>query len=255
MHGPLGYENLLFYVQLAALVGVAVRLIASGLASIYRFFAVYLIVQIIEGLIPILIRNRPHSNAYGYLFLATEGVLVLLYALIVLELYSLVFRDLSGIATIARRFIKIAIALAITVALMILVLEPVPPGILPRFYTFQSTIVSSLVLFVFLITGFLVYYPIPLNRNVIYYSIGYAFYFTSKALLLILHNTGHGQNRALSFAMLAVSTACLLFWIFALSPRGEKKTVIFGHQWNLKDEQHLLQQLREFNETLLRARK
>jgi hypothetical protein len=248
----LRYENLLLYVQLAAIVGVLVRFAATRLHRIYRFFFVYLIVLALQVLCALVI---PHdTNPYAYSFLATEGLIVLLYALIVLELYSLVLRDLPGIASIARRYIKIALAAAILLSLAVLQLEQIPQGTISRFFTFESTIVCSLVFFVFLITVFLVYYPIPLNRNVIFYSIGYAFYFTTKALALFLRNTGHQWDK-FGFSLVTVATGCLLFWVFSLSQSGEQKTIVFGHRWNEKDERRLIEQLDAINKSLLRARK
>jgi hypothetical protein len=253
MLGLLRYENLLFHVQQAAFAGLLIRFIASGLQRIYRFFFIYLIVLAGQGLYPLVVRQG--TDLYAYIFLGTEGVIVLLYALIVLELYSLVLRDLPGIASLSRRYIKVALGIAILVSLALLQFEQIPRTYMARFFTFESTIVSSLVLFVFLITGFLVYYPIPLNRNVIFYSIGYAFYFTSKALALFLRNTGHEWDALFSFSLMGVSTACLIFWIFSLSQQGEKKTVVIGHKWNQKDEQRVMEQLDAINRALMRARK
>jgi hypothetical protein len=45
----------------------------------------------------------------------------------------------------------------------------------------------------------------------------------------------------------------LIFWLFALSPQGEKKTLVVGHRWNLEDEALLLAKLRAINERLIRA--
>lgn len=249
----LRYENLLFYVQQAALIGLLIRFVASGLQRTYPFFFIYLIVLAAQDLVPLVTVRG--TNLYGYSFLVTEGVIVVLYALIVLELYSLVLRDLPGIASISRRYTKVALAVAILISLALLQSEQVPRSYMAQFFTFESTIVSSLVLFVFLITGFLVYYPVPLSRNVIFYSVGYAFYFTSKALTLFLRNTGHDWDASFSFALMAVSTACLIFWIFSLSRSGEKKTVVIGHKWNRKDEQRVMEQLDAINRALLRSRK
>jgi hypothetical protein len=253
MLGLLRYEDLLLYVQQAALAGLLIRFVASGLQRTYRFFFLYLIVLAVQNLVPVL--TVWSSNLYASCFLVTEGVIVLFYALIVLELYSLVLRELPGIASVSRRYIKLALAVAIMVSLALLQFEQLPGTYMARFSTFESTIVSSLVLFVFLITGFLVYYPIPLNRNVIFYSIGYAFYFASKALALFLLNTGRDWDPLVSFVLIAVSTTCLIFWIFSLSRVGEQKTIVIGHRWNQKDEQRVIEQLDAINRSLMRARK
>lgn len=253
MHGLLPYEQLLFDIHVGALVGVLIRFLTLGLSRVYKFFVTYITVLLLQSMIPIFVKMD--TSLYGYLFLATETVVVVLYALVVLELYSIVLRDLHGIATVARRYIRIAVGIAILISALLLGFEQTPANLLARFYTFESAIVSSLVLFVFLITAFLVYFPIPLSRNVIYYSIGYAVYFTSKALALFLRNTGHTWDRQFSVAMLCVATACLIFWIFALSAKGETKTVQLGHKWNREDEERLQQQIEAINASLLRARK
>lgn len=242
-------ENLLLYVQLAAIAGVLIRFVTSGLYRTYRFFFTYLLVFAVQAFYP-LTMNRD-SDYYAYIFLATEGVIILLYALIVLELYSLVLRELPGIASISRRYIKIALAAAILVALLVLQFEQTPQNAISRFFSFESTIVCSLVFFVLLITLFLVVYPIPLSRNVIFYSIGYAFYFSTKAVALFLRNTGH-QGDKFGLSLLAGATACLFFWIFSLSKAGEKKTIVVGHKWSNKDEKRLIEQLDAINEILMR---
>src|SRR5205085_167429 len=123
------------------------------------------------------------------------------------------------------------------------------------FFAFERPVVSSLVCFVFLITAFLAYYPIRLHRNVIYYTVGYAVYFSSKGLALFLRNTGHDWDRFLSPALMAVSTTCLIFWTFALKATREPDTPLFQHAHGRIEEERLLKQLDAVNASLLRARK
>jgi hypothetical protein len=85
------------------------------------------------------------------------------------------------------------------------------------------------------------------------YSIGYAVYFLAKAAALFIANYSHQWYNLVSPFLIGVSTACLIFWIFALTRQGETKTVVIGHQWNSDDEQHLLAQLRAYNDSILRA--
>lgn len=253
MSGLRPYEAFLALLETAASAGLLLRLLFSGLYKSYRFFFLYLIVVCVQGIVPFFVRTR--TNAYGWWFFATEALIVVLYALIVLELYSLVLRELPGIASIARRYIQIAILIAIAVSALLLSLERTPNTWIARLFSFERPIVTSLVCFVFLITGFLAYFPIRLNRNVIYYTIGYAFYFTSNGIALFLRNTGHEWDSFLSPALLAVSTACLIFWTFALRGTREQETQIIRHSHDRMQEERLLKQLDAVNASLLRARK
>jgi hypothetical protein len=206
-----------------------------------------LIQQAVDTIVPF------HSRLYPYVWVATEGFVVCFYALVVLELYRVILRDLGGIATLSRHYIKVTLALAILVSLLLLGLEQTPSGIVSTFYLFERAIVFSLVIFILLGTVFLAYYPVPLNRNVVVYSIGYAVYFLTKATGLFIITLGHHWERQLSTVQIGVSTASLLFWLFALNRRGETLTVVIGHKWKKEDEERLLSQLKAINASLLSA--
>lgn len=253
MPGLLYFEKPLLFLQALALAGIVIRMVSSGLYRVYKLFFGYLIVLFAQLFIPVLVQRR--TNLYGYLYLSVEALIICFYALIVLELYTLVLKDLHGIATVARRYIRVALGVAILASILILELERLPTSILAKFYLFERPIVSSLVFLVLLITAFLFYYPIPLSRNVIYYSLGYACYFTAKAAAIFIRNTGREWDYVFSQAMLAVSTACLLFWMVVLTKEGLTRTTVFGHKWDPGDDLRLVRQLQSFNASLLRARK
>jgi hypothetical protein len=219
----------------------------------YSYFVGYLLVNFIQQAVNTAIPFR--SRLYPYTWVATEGFVVCFYALIVLELYRVILRDLSGIASLSRRYIKVTLGLAILVSLLLLGLEQTPSGIVLTFYLFERVIVFSLVIFVLLGTAFLAYYPVPLNRNVVVYSIGYAAYFLTKATGLFILTLGHYWVRQLSTVQIGVSTASLLFWLFALNPRGETRTVVISHKWKKEDEERLLSQLKAINASLLSTEK
>ncbi len=253
MHGLLHYEKMLYALQAFALAGLAIRMMASGLYRVYKLFFGYLGVLFVELFVPVFVWRE--STLYGYVYLSVEAVAVCFYALIVVELYSLVLRDLHGISTIAKRYISAALGIAVVISCILLALERLPRDILGQFYSIERIIMSSLVLFVLLITAFLVYYPIPLSRNVIYYSLGYACYFTAKAAAIFIRNTGREWDYMFSQAMLAVSTACLLFWMVFLTREGLTRTMVLGHKWDSGDDVRILHQLQAFNTSLSRVRK
>lgn len=223
----------------------------AGLQRVYVYFFSYLLLLLFESAILALVGYG--TVAYGYVWMATEVLSLCFYTLIVLECFDSVLRNLGGIATISRRYIKITLGIAVIAALLLLGLERTPRTVFQYFYTLDRTIISSLVMFVLLINIFLVYYPIPLNRNVIVYSVGYAVYFLTKAAALFARNVSDELQRQISAVLIAVSTTCLIFWAFTLNRRGETKTVVIGHKWRAEDEERLLSQLKEINASLGRA--
>ena len=244
-------QQILVILQIAALLALCLRIWWSGLYRIYKYFFSYLLLAFLQIIILVLLPFD--SLLYRDAWVATEGLIVCLYGLVVLELCSVVLRDLVGIATVSRQYVKVALGLAILVSLLLLGLEKRPGGIFDYFITFERPVLSSLTLFVLLMTAFLVYYPVPLNRNTIVYSIGYAVYFLTKATAFFLLNFSHKWYAEFSDALVVVSTVCLLFWLAALSQRGENKTVIIGHKWRPDDEERLISQLKTINASLGRA--
>ena len=250
MHLP-PLEQFLLALQILALVGLCFRGWRAGLQRVYPYFFSYLLVALLQSvLLPAMTYGTVQC---GYTWIATEGAIVSFYALIVLECYASVLRDLAGIASISRRYIKITLGIAILVALLLLGLETTPKTVFEYFYALDRTVVSSLLVFVLLITVFLVYYPVPLSRNVIVYSVGYAVYFLTKATALFVRNVSHEWQPQISAILLAVSTACLMFWWLALSRSGQTTTVVVGHKWHPGDEERLLSQLKAINTSLSRA--
>ena len=251
MPGLRSYVDVLLLIETLALLGLIVRVLSAGVQRVYPFFFCFVVAETVQLLVPYLINLK--QVWYGYTFVVSEAVIVCFYALIVLELYSKILGSLAGIASTARRYVRVALAAAIIISLLLLRLETTPATLVNRFLIFERAIISSLVIFVLLITVFLVYYPIPLNRNVIVYSIGYAFYFACKAASLLARNLGFAKTSFVSNIWLTVSTLCIVFWMIFLNREGEKKSVVFGHRWDRGDEARLLQQLEAINASLLRS--
>jgi hypothetical protein len=252
MHRLPSEQQLLILIQVSALLGLSFRIWWMALHRVYMYFFGYLLADLAQ--IAVLSVVPFDSLIYRNAWLATESLIVCFYVLVVLELYSIVFQDLAGIANLSHRYIKLALGVAILVSLLLLGMEKSHGGMVVHLLTFERAVVSSLVLFVLLITAFLVYYPVPLKRNVIAYSIGYAVYFLVKASSIFIFNLGYYDwNRLISNIWLAAFFGCLLFWLFALNRRGETKTIVIGHQWNPTDEERLLAQLKAINTSLLRA--
>ncbi len=244
-------EEFLSALQTVALIGLCIRMWQAGLQRVYVYFFSYLLLMLFESAVLALVGYG--TVAYGYVWMATEVLALCFYTLIVLECYATVLRDLGGIASISRRYIKITLGVAIVAAVLLLGLERTPKTVFGYFYALDRTVVSSLLVFVLLITIFLVYYPVPLSRNVIVYSVGYAVYFLTKATALFARNISHEWQPQISVILLTVSTACLVFWWLALSRKGQTTTVVIGHKWHSGDEERLLSQLKAINTSLSRA--
>jgi hypothetical protein len=179
-------QQLLVGLQTGALVGLILRLWWNGLYRIYPCFFSYLLLALLQtAILPFV----PYSSlAYGNWWMLSEGLIVCAYVLVILELYKVLLSGLPGITTVVRRYIKWTLVVAIFGSLLLLGAERAPLSMIGYFFTCERAIVSSVTIFVLLMMLFLVYYPVPLNRNVLTYALGYAGYFLTKAAAIFLRN-------------------------------------------------------------------
>jgi hypothetical protein len=250
MHLP-PLEEFLVGLQTLVLAGLCFRMWQAGLYRIYIYFFGYLLLLLLQ---PAILPLAGYGTvAYGYAWLAAEAAALCFYTLIVLECYAKVLQNLAGIASISRRYIKTILPLAMLASVLLMGLERTPKTLFQYFYALERAVVSSLLICVLLMTAFLAYYPIPLSRNVIIYSVGYAVYFLAKAVALFVRNVSNERQSQISATLLAVSAACLLFWMIGLNRSGEAKAVVIGHKWQSGDEERLISQLTAINAGLSRA--
>lgn len=255
-------EKALFGLDLLATAVLLLRLWSTGLYKIYSLFFSFIAFSLAQQ--AFMASLSPRSNLYGWSFLVTESLRMVFFAVILLELYSLVFKELKGIASVAKAYIKWALAASIFISLAIVFVVPlssdVPSNqsIIHQYFVFHLAISTSLVLFVLLIAGFLVAYPIPLARNVIVYTIGYAVYFLAHAAGFVLLSTGAFDSNwrdNISKVLQCVSLAGLAFWAIFLNQAGETKIRTAVHRFNPEQERLALQKLRAVNDMLARAHK
>jgi hypothetical protein len=244
-------QTVLQILQNAILVGLVIRVLVTKLYWKYPCFLGYLLVACLPALVLPFVPYDSASYLHGWLI--TQALLTCFCALIVLELYGLILIDLTGIASRSRRYLKISIGVAILISLLLLLVEKTPHNLYSGFMIFDRAIFTSLLVFVLLLTAFLVYYPIPINRNLVVYSIGYAVYFLAKASGLLAVNVSNTGYRLFDIAVVTALTVSMLFWLVGLSSRGEEKTMVIGHRWNREDRDKVLERLKAINARLLRA--
>jgi hypothetical protein len=247
-------QQLILAVQAAALLALCLRFLWTGLQRTYVYFFGYLILALLQTAIPVLVPVQ--SRRYVTVWMVSESLSAGWFALIVLDEYSKVLHEMAGIGSVARRYIKAVLGLAVLVSLLLVRIGKTPTT--PAQYTLVCDCVVMCTLLVFVLSSlvFLAYYPVPFNRNLIMFSIGFAVYLLAKAgALLVGAMRIHHWNRQINIVLVGTSTASLLFWLFTLNRRGEVKTLLLGRSWNPEAEKRILSKLHAINESLLRTTK
>jgi hypothetical protein len=262
-------ERSLFWVSIPAYLALYWRLRHEGLHRTYRVFSAYLVFHAARSAtlagMPVLwslFRKGRYvhfgNDVYGWFWVLTEPILWVFYILLLLELYSLVFRNYRGITSLSRWAILAGLIVAIVLSALTLPADLSNSAerfpILRGFLAVEHGLASSLVVFLLSITAFLVWFPVPLNRNVVLHSLVYAIYFVTVAMSLLLRDLrGSTVTSAINLAYTGVDLVCVALWIALLNRAGEAVKATVRHAWDPERQEFLMKQLEAINSTLLRS--
>jgi hypothetical protein len=259
----------LSWVTIAGYVVLYLRIRHQELHRVYRVFAAYVLCRAARSIglatlprIWYALLHRPYfpfaNNVYAWLWALTEPLVWIMQVLVVLELYSLVLRNHKGIASFGRWAVLAGLTIAILLSSVTLPAELSHSAekytALRCYSLINRGLDASLVIFLLIITAFLAWFPVPLSRNVVLYSMVYALYFIVGTLLALANNLGGPATwQAVSLAITGLDLVCLGIWIAFLNRAGEAKTVVLHHTWTEQHEELLVRQLAAINASLMRS--
>ena len=246
--------SLLWGFSIVANATAALRLYQLDLNRVYRFFFAFLVLTTARSLL--LLPFNVRENTYSLIYLATLPILWVFYILIVLELYSLVLQNYSGIYSLGRWTLYGALFFSVTVSILTLIPSWGNEKSKLLFWctTVERGVDFSLVIFLLLILIFLTRYPVALNRNIIVHCIVYTVFFLGTSMTILVRDVvGHEVMHQLNSVLEVIGIGCYLVWIFCLTRAGESRITMLRHNWSPDDEQRLIEQLNNINATLLRA--
>jgi hypothetical protein len=198
-----------------------------------------------------------NADFYGWAYFATQPVSWVLNILVVLELYSLALSSHPGITTLSRW--AMLAALVVAVGLSAVTLSADLGGAAGQFpilvyqRVVERGVLSSLFAFLLLITGFLVWFPLGVKRNLVLHAGVFSVFFLATGMVLFMMNvTGTDGNDAISAVVMLIVDVCLLTWLLFLNKRGEEEVVVVGRKWLPEDEERLSEQLDSLNSLLLK---
>jgi hypothetical protein len=234
---------------------VAYRLYAIGLAAKYRIFFVFVVYGAIHGFVSACLDQA--SITYFWFWVITQPIILVLYISVVTELIGLVLARHRGFYTAGRwaMYAGIAISAVISTATLLPKMTPeMPQDTKYLWYSFaaERAVDFSLAIFLVLMLALLNFYAVPLSRNVIVHAVVYTIFFLSSSLWTILLSVfGLKHVDSVSTALTAVSFACILGWLFLLSPKGEEARVK-APWYGPEQEERILSHLDNLNAALLK---
>lgn len=252
-------ERVLQLVEPTLVAFLLLKLIYEQLQRRYRYFTLYLLASITQSVTPIIFGWRLDTSAYSWFYALSEPVMWSMAFLLVMELFDLVLAEFPGIRSAARLIVKIlapiSIAVSAATALPSVFRIKGPAQVLRMYFVAQRTITIELLLLLGAVQFVLLRYRLTLPRNTIFYSIGYALFFTAFAVQAgFISEGGPTFVQITNVVGMSVSCGCLVFWTLMLNRRGESIEIAAGPKVSENEKAELRARLTQVSEFFTRLR-
>jgi hypothetical protein len=248
----LEWTNALVYLNTLGTISLAANLAWNRLYRVYPFFFAYLLADAAEELTLLVLPNP--GNAYSWTYVFGQSLKIVLAVFVVLELYQIALAQRPALARFGRNTVGYILAAAGAVSICFLMLDrTIPAGrsrILHRLNSFERTMDLWMLVFIIIISVFMAWFPVRVTRNGALFIGGFAVYFLSRAIGLLLSNIVPRFLDRFDVAMLSVSFVCLLMWLLALRHQGEQVTMMTSPRRDPGTIRHLTEQLDAINSRL-----
>ncbi|MDP2998495.1 MAG: hypothetical protein Q8N47_13495, partial [Bryobacterales bacterium] len=159
-------EYILWLFNTLGLAAVACRLARTGLHRVYRGFFVYLLFRALRSCV--LHFFNPSQIAYGWAWLLSEPLVWMLFGYVAFELSSIALRDFRGLASLSRKTLLAGLTICLVASVATLVVDTTQSRgdfpVLLAYNLARRAIYSTLTLYLLLLAGFLLWFPVPVTR-------------------------------------------------------------------------------------------
>jgi hypothetical protein len=247
-------EDVLWYANTLGYSAVAARLAGTGLHRVYPGFFGYVVFRALRsGGLRLL---DPSKTAYGWAWLLSEPLVWILFGYVTLEFTSRALKDYRGLASLSRNTLAAGLVVAVAVSLSSLHVDASwSQGDFPILLGFnlaRRAICSLLSIYLLLLVGFLLWFPVPIARNLLLHAVLLSFYSLAGTATLFIRNLlGPGVIPQVSVALMIINQLCMAGWLL-LTRAGERRVATVRGRWGPEAERHMLGQLSALNQSLSR---
>lgn len=244
------FETLIWQINTAAASLLAIKFTASGLGKPYPALAVYLVSHPLRSLV--LMGLQGNDSLYGWVYVSTLPVLSLLTAGAGMEIYKRVLEAYSGLSVLGRRSLAITLAAGGLISLLSVQLGLKVPGepypALRLVFLLDSWFSGVVLFFLLTLTVFVLWFPVPLRRNVALYSFGLCAKLAATGTGYAMRVFAGSEYREMSgLLMMAADTLICMIWLFAFSRSGERTLAEGTVRRSPEERARLLGQLNSLN--------
>ncbi|MCL4840245.1 MAG: hypothetical protein KJZ79_00310 [Bryobacteraceae bacterium] len=234
------------------------RLISLGLAAQHRCLIAYLGLSMVGALL--LMALQFNTNAYAYTWAGTVIVRSGLAALVVREIAAQVLVEYRGLSLLSRNSMVWVVVLCALGSLAAISYgfdfsgESFP--FLRILLLFDQMMALTLMFCLVILLGFVLWFPMPLARNVQLYSFGFLIPLFATGVTVAVRMLGGPEwHRPMSGISTLVNIVCLGWWTICLRAGVESQASAAIIPRGPETERRLLGQLAELNQVLESRRK
>jgi hypothetical protein len=236
---------------------LAVRLVQIRLFRVYPFFFTFLLIASLLQTSVVVFGTR--SVVYFYSYVVLQPIRNVVYALVVWELFSVIFRNYAGLRSLSRWVMGVAAVIA-PVGFLLTALSSGLAAARGSAYVravvrFELGMTFGLVIFIVIMLYFISRYPIKLPRNNVAHCLLYSVWFLGDSAILLATSflpMDFGR-RFVNDGQSLFEIGCYLAWILLLSETGEYQETRVRRDISPEHERALIGELNAMNELLLRA--
>jgi hypothetical protein len=258
MIGSVNVEILLWYAATVLQCVFLVRFWRLGLVSVYPALVISLLIEVAETLVLIGIPIR--SAAYTYAYIGCEVAVIGSRVYVVYEICRAVLAGYRGLSVFSRRALLWAVAACLAVSVMAhageMSFKHEISSVIRMELLVESTVYTALLVFLLAQALFLLWYPVPLKKNIVLYSFGYSFYFVSMVAGVYLRNQDAALWRAAaSMGRILLYDVGLVAWIVLFRKSWEQETGAVALPRRAPSAEGLLARVEALNRALETGRK
>ncbi|MDZ7640197.1 MAG: hypothetical protein U5J83_18415 [Bryobacterales bacterium] len=268
-------NHALWLVNLLLLVGLASKLVWSGIHLRYKAFFLWVCFQVARnGLLDLLNRQeslsitlwfRPEPfepvEIYFYFWLWSEPILVLTFILAVFEIYSLALQRYRGIRMLSTRALTLAMVLATLISALSIMPDLQFNAAADNAWFLLTNVIrrgiyTCLFAFIVLLVSFITFFPVRLSRNsILHVGLFSTVFLANAASILSMNFGGPDVIPVVNAATAAVSTIAFLAWILFLTPAGETVERSVRSNISSAEAESILAKLRQVSDSLASSKK
>src|SRR5262245_54737062 len=200
------------------------KLWISGLYKRYPIFFLYFLFRIPNTIWPFFFDIRTIS--YLNMWRITSFMALILYILLVGELYRLVLEKYEGLQTIGRWAMFVSLAFSVIISVLSFAFKIRVMSLQSQKVRFvldtERGVYTALAIFICLLLAFLSRYPISLSRNVRLHALVYsAFFLSSTVSILMVRLFWVPLEETLNLAVTGINTRSVYIWLIFLHPAAQ----------------------------------